>query len=117
MIKKLFVMLMVVALMFSFGCATVCKNGPDVINKLTVTIDMLKGLTSQLQLALLSGYDAEIELAYIVAKGSLSASQFLLAQSCPDATQVNDVVTSADKVSIPMASKGVMKAKKMKMIR
>jgi len=109
-----FIAALMVVLMFSFsGCAFMCANGPQVVEKLNTTVDTLKILTDQLQLSLLSQYDAEVELAYIAAKGSLAAAKTLLEQTCPDPTSVDAVVTAAYKVAIPQALAGAARAKKL----
>ena len=116
--KKFIAGILMVSMLVAFGgCAWLCSNAPSIATKLSSTVEVLKGLTDQLGSALLSGYDAEIELAYIAAKASLAAAQTLLDQTCPDTKAVTAVVDGADKVSIPQSNAAVMKAKKMKMIK
>jgi len=114
--KKLMALFVIVSMLVS-GCAYFCANGPEVVTKLNTTVDVLKALTTQLQLALLSGYDAEIELAYLAAKGSLAAAKTLLEQTCPDPAVVNDVVNAAEKVSIPQGNAAYVRAQKLKLVK
>jgi hypothetical protein len=121
--KKLFVALMVMVMLSTgtVGCATLqgwfCPNGPDVVANLQTTVDSAKLLVDQLGAVLLSGYDAEIEIAYLAAKGTLAAAQALLTQACPDPAAVNSVVAMAQKVTIPQANFAMAKAKKLKLIK
>ena len=118
MFRKLFIVLVVVSMLSPgiMACGWMCKNGPMVTTNLNTTVDVLKALVDQLGLALLSGYDAEIELAYIAAKGSLAGAQALLTQSCPDTKSVDAVLAAADKVAI-QGNVAFARAKKLKLVK
>jgi len=116
MLKRVFAILLVIvfALSVAPGCSTLrawmCPNGPEVAKNLSTTVDQLKTLVDKLKASLLAGYDAEIELAYLAAKGSLAAAQALMAQACPEPAKVAAVVDAAEKVAIPQARSAVKKA-------
>ena len=103
------------------GCANfksaVCGNGPEVAINLQSTVDSLKVTADQLNAILQKGYDAEIAMAYAIAKTSLTAGQALLAQNCPDPADVQAVVTTNKDDVQPKAKAAKARAKKLGLIK
>lgn len=123
MLKRVIIGVILSALLFLgiAGCANfkaaVCDNGPEVAINLQSTVNTLKATADELNAILQKGYDAEIALAYAIAKTSLTAAQALLAQNCPDPTDVQAVVaTNKDDVQ-PKAAAAKVRAKKLGLIK
>jgi hypothetical protein len=103
------------------GCANfkskICGNGPDVAISLQNTVNTLKVTADELNAILQKGYDAQIALAYSIAKTALTAAQALLAQSCPDPKDVEAVATTTTEEVQPKASAAKMRAVKLGLIK